>query len=635
MAHVPQSPTPTSTPADSAMLGALIDTSGSVILGLRPDHTIFAWNRAAEELYQTPRARAIGMNYLETFLAPEYRVAVAEDIRRVLGGKRTLNFEDDSILPDGTRRTLLWNVSRVLDSAGVPLGIVATGQDITARKEAEERFRVIFEHASDGLLLSDASGVLDCNPAALAMLGLTDRTQLIGRRPAEFSPPLQPDGTPSDEKARDLGAVTLEQGAHIFDWVHQRPDGSQVPVEVSVRHAMLNGRRVSIVAWRDQSRRQEMDRERAVVEQRLSVARKMEAVGQLAGGVAHDFNNLLAAMRNAIELAMNEVPRELAIHGDLELALRTTERASTLTGQLLAFSRQQPRAVERIDLAQLVQDILPLLRTVLPDGVTLRVAVDTAQAPVTGDRSQLELVLLHLMLNARDAMPQGGELTVALRVDAGAAQVLLSVTDTGEGMDEATQARLFEPFFTTKPVGAGSGLGLAVVYGVVTQGRGTVRVESAPQQGTAVHIVLPLCVAEDPHPLPAAAPDPARRLRVLLVDDDSLVRSTTRRLLERSSFSVVDSDSATAALALFEAEPSRFDVLLSDIRMPEMGGVRLAQSVRAIAPDFPVVFISGYDAPEDHPIEQLASVHMVAKPFASDRLFAALRQAITERAADG
>ncbi|WP_373061602.1 PAS domain S-box protein, partial [Gemmatimonas sp.] len=343
---------------EGSLLAAIVETAGSVIVGLHPDHRIFAWNRAAEDLYQTPRAQALGKDYVAMFIAPEHQAAVAIDIQAVLAGKRTLNFEDDSILPDGQRRTLLWNVTRVLDKADAPVGIVAVGQDITERKEAEDRFRLAFVHAQDGLLISDQSGVVDCNPAALSMLGLTDKVQIIGRRPADFSPPAQPDGTSSDEKSRALGVVTLQQGAHTFDWVHQPPDGTEVSVEVSVRHTMLSGRRVSVVAWRDQSRRLELDRERATVQQRLDLAQKMEAVGQRAGGVAHDFNNLLAAIRNAVQLAIYELPDDNHTRADLERARHTAERDAGLTRQLLAFSRRQTLLSECIDLAGLVCDTL-------------------------------------------------------------------------------------------------------------------------------------------------------------------------------------------------------------------------------------------------------------------------------------
>lgn len=616
---------------DAALLAAIVETAGSVILGLRPNGRIFSWNRAAEQLYQTPRSEAIGLDYVDTFIAPEHRAYVKADIQEVLAGKRTLNFEDDSVLPDGSRRTLIWNVTRVLGPDGEPQGIVAIGQDITERKEAEERFRVVFEHAQDGLLISDQSGVIDCNPAALAILGLEDKAQLVGKRPAMFSPVAQPDGQPSDHKSRALGAVTLTQGAHTFDWVHQRPDGTQVPVEVSVRHAKFSGRRVSVVAWRDQTRRLELDRERALVQERLDLAQKMEAVGQLAGGVAHDFNNLLAAIRNAVQLAIDELPPNTEAQADLDVAMQTAERAAGLTRQLLAFSRQQPRSAAVVDLAALVRDLMGILRTSMPPTVSIRLSAESHDAHVLADRSQLEQVILNLVLNARDAMPSGGQISLAVWVDHIRQLVMFSVTDTGMGMDEVTRQRIFEPFFTTKPMGSGTGLGLSVVYGVVTQAGGAVRVDSEPGRGTTMRVSLPLARAVAPHssdPGAASGGDTGRAL--LLVDDEAAVRTTTRRLLERHGWQVLEASNGEEALGLFAKHRDRLTLVLTDVRMPVVGGVELARRVRDEIPDFPIVFFSGYDELEQHDVAEVSNVPLLAKPFSSVDLLNVLRQALAD-----
>ena len=615
-------------PQDTALLSAIVDTAGSVILGLYPDYRIFTWNRAAELLYQTPREQALGMNYVETFIAPEHREFVKADILEVLAGKRTLNFEDDSVLPDGTRRTLIWNVTRILDPAGEPAGIVAIGQDITERKEAEQRFRLVFEYAQDGLLLSDPSGVVDCNPAALAILGLANKDELVGKRPAAFSPPLQPDGSPSDEKSRALGAVTLTQGAHTFDWLHQRPDGSHVPVEVSVRHAQLAGRRVSVVAWRDQTRRLELERERALLQERLDLAQKMEAVGQLAGGIAHDFNNLLAAIRNAVQLAMDDLPATANARNDLDLALQTAERAAGLTRQLLAFSRQQPRTAEAVDMAALLRDMMPLLRSSLQASTAIRLSAETGEARILIDRSQLEQVVLNLVLNARDAMPNGGQISLSVWVDHIRGQVMLSVTDTGVGMDEATRQRMFEPFFTTKPTGSGTGLGLSVVYGVVTQAGGTIRVDSETGRGTTIRVAIPQ-VREQPVGESRLPSSPSHgEGGILLVDDEAAVRSTTRRLLERSGWRVIEASNGEEAFSLFVEHRERLSVVLTDVRMPVMDGVELARRVRAEAPSFPVLLFSGYDGLEQQDVKAVSDVPLLAKPFSSADLFSALRLAL-------
>jgi two-component system, cell cycle sensor histidine kinase and response regulator CckA len=614
-----------------ALLAAIVETAGSVILGLRPDHRIFVWNRAAEELYQTPRTEALGLDYVESFIAPEHRAFVAADIQEVLAGKRTLNFEDDSILPDGQRRTLIWNVSRVLDAGGAPIGIVAIGQDITERKEVEERFRLVFEHAQDGLLILDDSGVLDCNPAVVSMLGLTDKSQLIGHRPVDFSPSTQPDGQASDVKSHALGAQTLSQGAGIFDWLHQRPDGTPVPVEVSVRHAKLGGLPVSVVAWRDQTRRLELERERAAIQERLDNAHKMEAVGQLAGGIAHDFNNLLAAIRNAVQLATDALPPHGEVQGDLRIAIEAAERAAGLTRQLLAFSRQQPRATEKVCLVELVQGMFPLLRTSIPTSITLELTASTATAFVRADRSQLEQVVLNLVLNARDAMPQGGALRVTVGVDEARQSSVLSVSDTGTGMDDATRQRIFEPFFTTKPTGTGTGLGLAVVYGVVTQAGGTIDVESVLGRGTVMRVALPLASGDDAvKPVRVPTQDSAPH-SILVVDDDDAVRSTTRRLLERHGWRVVEAVNGEDALRRFEEHREHLRIVLTDVRMPILGGVELARRLRAVAPTMPVVFFSGYDELAANEVRELFDVPLVAKPFAASELMTVLRQSIESR----
>lgn len=605
------------------MLAAVADTSGSVILGLDERGRIFAWNRAAAQLYQTPRETALGLDYVDTFIAPEHRAPVKADIAEVLEGKRTLNFEDDSILPDGRRRTLIWNVSRILDRGGKPVGIVATGQDITERKEAESRFRLIFEHAQDGMLLSDSTGVLDCNPAALALLGLTDKAELIGRRPAEFSPAVQPDGAESDPRSRELGALALDRGSLTFDWVHSRPDGSPVPVEVSVQHAQLEGRRVSIVVWRDQSRRRELERERADMERRLHLAQKMEAVGQLAAGVAHDFNNLLAAIRNSIQLALLEPIESTQAREDLDVALRTREQAAGLTGQLLAFGRQQPRRQEPVDLAKLVTEVLPLLRSSLSATITICQDIPTGPAYVMGDRSQLTQVVLNLVLNARDAMSSGGTLTVSVRPDG--EDICMSVSDTGNGIPAELRERIFEPFFTTKSVGSGTGLGLAVVYGVVTQAGGTVSVDSTVGRGTTIAVSLPGHVA--PVRTDPVEPRDSQRV-VLLVDDDDMVRTTTRRLLEHSGFEVVAARNGHDAIAQFHDVGGLIDIVVSDVRMPGINGLQLVEQLRALAPMIPALLISGYDDISPEQLAGLPDVALLAKPFAAARLIAEINRLV-------
>jgi two-component system, cell cycle sensor histidine kinase and response regulator CckA len=621
---LPSSPPPLT--QHPSILPAIVEMAGSVIIALTPDHRVIEWNTAAEQLYQTPRTQALGMDYVGTFIAPEHRAFVAADIVEVLAGKRTMNFEDDSILPDGTRRTLIWNVTRMLDAAGEPIGIVAVGQDISARKEAEERFRLVFEHATDGLLLSESGRVIDCNPEALRILGLREKHELIGRRPAEFSPDLQPDGSPSDAKSRQLGAETAALGGLRFDWMHRRADGSDVPVDVHVRHAMLNGRRISVVSWYDLTNRARLDRERQELAERLAQASKLEAVGQLAGGIAHDFNNLLTAIRNAVDLARQTIPAAHEAHEDLDIAAQVTDRAAALTKQLLALGRHERSAAHPLDLALVVRDTLRLLKPTVPPGITLEECVGGAPIVVEGDRSEFEQVVMNLVLNARDAMPDGGSLRVAVRVDGTHAE--LTVRDTGVGIPEHVRPRIFDPFYSTKPAGQGTGLGLAVAYGVVSKRGGSIDVISAPGSGTTFTVCLPLSRREAVPPVPSSMTRAGSTGTVLLVDDDPLVRSTTRRLLERSGWLVHEAHDGTAGLAAFMEAPEKFTVVLSDVRMPGLTGPAMVRQLRAVAPTVPVVLFSGYDRLDGPDNALPEGVPLLFKPFRPEELVAIVGEAV-------
>lgn len=607
---------------DPSILPAIIEMAGSVIIALTPDHRIVEWNKEAERIYQTPRAQALGMDYVATFIAPEHRAFVAADIVQVLAGKRTMHFEDDSILPDGSRRTLIWNVTRMLGPDGTPTGIVAMGQDITERKEAEERFRLVFEHATDGLLLSENGIVLDCNPEALRILGLSSKADLVGRRPAEFSPPVQPDGRQSAEKARELGKQTAAIGELRFEWLHRRPTGEDIPVEVHVRHAMLRGRRISVVSWYDLTDRRALEARQEELRERLAHASKMDAVGQLAGGIAHDFNNLLTAIRNAIDLARAGLDPASEPSSDLVLAAEATDRAAALTKQLLALSRRETVATGAVDLALLVRDTLRLLRATVPPGITLVEEIAPPSCLVDGERSEFEQVLMNLVLNARDAMPDGGTLRVSLGVEGSTASLIVS--DTGRGIPSHVLPRIFEPFFSTKPPGQGTGLGLAVVYGVVSKRDGMVTAESRPEGGARFVVRLPVSTRQPTVVTGGASSHAVAGGTVLLVDDDPVVRSTTRRLLERAGWQVQEASDGAAGHALFAGDPTRFAVVLSDVRMPGLSGPALVRRIRETHPQMPIVLFSGYDRLDGADDRLPEGVPMLYKPFQPEELVGAL-----------
>jgi PAS domain S-box-containing protein len=396
-------------------------------------------------------------------------------------------------------------------------------------------------------------------------------------------------------------------------------------------------------------------RESALVEreEQLRQSQKMEAVGQLAGGIAHDFNNLLTTVLASADMVLDQIGHSAPIREDIEEIRQAALRAATLTRQLLTFSRKQVVAATTVDLNALVGELGKMLRRLIGEEIELSMRLRAEESTVHADRGLLEQVVINLAVNARDAMPEGGRLTIETgrilvpeptgatppaalpgnAVLAPGAYVVLTVSDTGHGMAEAVKARIFEPFFTTKEQGRGTGLGLATVYGIVRQCRGTISVTSEPGHGSTFRILLPFAVSS---PAPPARTTPVSLPRVsetvLLVDDEDTVRRIARRVLEADGYSVLSAADPHEALSIAtRREP--IHVLLTDVVMPGMSGPKLAQRLRALRPEMRVVYMSGYpdSVTGSHGVLEPGTVY-VQKPFAPADLRAKIRQAPREGA---
>jgi len=354
--------------------------------------------------------------------------------------------------------------------------------------------------------------------------------------------------------------------------------------------------------------RQEMEHRRELEEQ-LIQAQKMEAMGRLAGGVAHDFNNLLTVILGYNEMLREQVKGDAMAADFSEEVLRASERASALTSQLLAFSRRQENAPQLVDLNPTVQHIDRMLRRIIGEDIRVEVRLAAELSPVKVDPSQMDQVIMNLAVNARDAMPRGGDLTletanVDLTEEYAAKHlgvrpgpyVMLAVSDTGTGMDAATRARIFEPFFTTKEQGKGTGLGLSIVYGIVKQNGGEIRVYSEPGQGTVFKVYLPVASASEPAPAAwsEATDAPQCTETILLVEDEQQVRTLTRTVLDRQGYRILEAATPVEALRLLREHPEPIDLLLTDIVMPQMSGMDLAKEAAAVRPGIRVLYMSGY-----------------------------------------
>ncbi|MGC8759253.1 MAG: ATP-binding protein [Bryobacteraceae bacterium] len=378
------------------------------------------------------------------------------------------------------------------------------------------------------------------------------------------------------------------------------------------------------------------------LEEHLRQAARMEAVGLLAGGVAHDFNNLLTVIQGyAQTFAQADAPPDRMARAAEEIR-RAVERAAQLISHLLQFTRRQRTVVAPLDVNLTVESVLSMVERLIGEKIRLRCRLEPRLPPVLAERTQLEQILLNLLVNARDAMPEGGAVDIETRLvrvpESGQNEqpglrpgtyVRLSVKDEGHGMDEATRARIFEPFFTTKEPGRGTGLGLTSVYGIVQALRGTIRVESAPEQGTRFDIDLPALEAGSPQP---GMPSPRSGGRILLVEDDDAVRQLTRQLLEHFGYEVVDAPSAARALEIYASAAAPFALLITDVSMPEMDGTELVRRLRGVNPRLPVLFFTGYSEELARYPADLRDTPVLAKPFSAEALAAAVRRAI-ERSA--
>ena len=537
-----------------------------------------------------------------------------------------------------------------LGGNGTPRGFFATARDITDRWRAEaeaererRRNELLLNCAGEGIYGLDLEGrVTFINPAGAQILGYTV-DELIGAPMHATCHHTRADGQPFPVEECPIYATRSQARVHsVNDDVLWRKDGSAVPVEyvstpIQGEEGELAG---AVVVFLDISQRRRLE---GMVQQ----SQKLEAIGRLAGGVAHDFNNILGVITGYAELMRRQIGEEHPARPRLEQVLKAAERAAGLTRQLLAFSRRQAIQPRTLDVNALVADLDKMLRRLIGEDVELELRLGAELGVVKADQTQIEQVVLNLIVNARDAMPSGGELTIETanaEFDAAYAAahppaqagrfVMLSVTDTGIGMDAETQRQIFEPFFTTKGPGEGTGLGLSTVYGVVQQSGGHIWVYSEPGHGTTFKVYLPRVDAPletlgegSPRPLALGG-----RETVLLVEDTESLREVVRDVLEERGYSLLLASHGEEALALAREHAGPIHLLLTDLVMPKLGGADLARQLRSVRPEMRVLYMSGYT---DGAISRQGVLEegsaLLEKPFTSERLAHAVRVRLRHR----
>jgi hypothetical protein len=609
------------------LLRTIFEAEPQCVKLLGPDGSLRMMNPAGLRMIEADSFEAVRGRCIYDFVADEHRGDFRALVEHVFRGERgSLAFRMTGL--KGTPRWLETHAVPLPGGGGVVKMALGITSDITDRlladaalRESERDFRMLFEQAIDAIFVcADDLRILDANPAACLMTRYA-REELLGQSATIL--------LDADERGRVPQALAqMEAGEAVGgEWRARRKDGTAHMVEARVKR-LPDGRYQAFV--RDITERTELQTQ-------LLQAQKMESIGRLAGGIAHDFNNLLTVINGVADLAIT------SLHGgpmrqDFERIREAGERAATMTRQLLAMSRQQILQPEIIDLNAIVLDMQGMLQRLIGEDVALQLKLSEPLGPIKADASQIEQIILNLAVNARDAMPDGGTLTIATRdVAVGppahrpmppGPHVMLAVCDTGIGMDETAAKRVFEPFFTTKEVGKGTGLGLSTVYGIVKQSGGSVWVDSRIGEGATFTIYFPVVHAPaERRSTEAADADSEGHETILVVEDEPAVRALTQRVLQLAGYRVLTAADGAEALQRLEQLTEPLDLLLTDVVMPGMNGRELATRVTGLRPEIKVLYVTGYTA--DGLLRRGvldATSRVVTKPFTARELRRKVRE---------
>jgi PAS domain S-box-containing protein len=612
---------------------------------LDPTGIVTSWNAGARRFKGYEAAEIIGQHFSRFYTDEDRQAGLPKRVLEIADVEGRFESEGWRVRKDGTRFWAHVVIDPIREPTGKLVGFAKITRDLTERKLAadtlrrsEEQFRLLVNGVTDyAIYMLDPEGrISSWNSGAQRIKGY-HADEIVGQHFSRF---YAPDDRERGEPQRGLDIARREGRFEKEGW-RIRKDGTRFWANVVID--AIRDDTGSLIGFakitRDITEKKEAERSLEQAREALFQSQKMEAVGQLTGGIAHDFNNLLTAVLGSLELLSKRVPDDPKVMRLLDNAIQGAQRGASLTQRMLAFARRQALKTEPIDVPALVRGMSELLQHSLGSSVTIETRFPLVLDMVRADSNQLELALLNLAVNARDAMSQGGSIIIAARQEAVTSghitnlppgrYVCLSVTDTGEGMDAATLSRAMEPFFTTKGVGKGTGLGLSMVHGLTEQSGGRLILKSRKGEGTTAEIWLPVADVErqpdvDDKLAVAETARAVRPLVVLAVDDDGLVLLNTAALLEELGHTVLEATSAHEALAILQRE-KRVDLVITDEVMPNMTGTQLAEMIRAERPNLPIVVATGY---AELPADADPTLPKLAKPFGQKELAQAIAEVL-------
>ena len=607
----------------------LFERSLAGILRTTLDGPILDCNQAcARILGYTSREELMASPVADHYFDPEDRNTFVAKLKKE---KSLTNYEHCLRRKDGSPVWLLASAHLVEGKDGSPAVNEETFIDITERKKAEETFRKAFDANPEPMTISSISEgrYIDVNEAFLRVTGYT-RDEVIGRTCYDLNFWEKPDA-----RTELVATLRTEGSVRNLEITYRTKSGEQRIALDSSEIIEVGGQKCMISILRDMT-------EQKSLEKQLRQSQKMEAVGQLTGGIAHDFNNMLGVIIGYSEVIGERLAGDDPLHKKCEQITKAAQSAASLTRQLLAFSRQQVIEPKFLDLNSIVRNMEKMLRRLIGEDITFSTGLGPTLGSIKADQGQIEQVIINLVVNARDAMPNGGK----VRIETSAVElngeyskkhlpqlpgsyVLLTISDTGIGMDAETQARIFEPFFTTKEVGKGTGLGLSTVYGVVRQFDGHIWVYSEPGHGTTFKIYLPR-TSQTPEVMKSNNRF-ARTIRgtetILLVEDEEALRELTRSLLADQGYNVLEASRADRAIEIAKQYEDTIHLMLTDMVMPGMNGRALADTLASVRPDMKVVFMSGYTG-FNHAALTDSTVTLLSKPFTKDNLLSKVQEVL-------